>query len=39
MFSRALVEQGMPRVPNTVFRRCSAIITVNVPEEKTWIPD
>jgi hypothetical protein len=39
MFSRALVQQGMTRAPTAVFRRCSAIITVNVPEEKTWIPD
>ena len=29
----------MNRTPNAVFRRCIAIITVNVPEEKTWIPD
>ena len=24
---------------DAVFRRCIAIITVNVSEEKTWIPD
>jgi hypothetical protein len=38
MFSRDLVsrdEQGIERL----FRCCSIIITVNVPEEKTWIPD
>ncbi len=39
MFSRALVQQGMNRVPNASLRRCNAIITVNVHEEKTWIPD
>lgn len=38
MFSRALVH-GMNTSVNAVFRRCSAIITVNVPEEKTWIPN
>ncbi|VVN29401.1 hypothetical protein PS662_04799 [Pseudomonas fluorescens] len=39
MFSRARVQQGMNRAPTAVFQRCTAIITVNVPEEKTWIPD
>jgi hypothetical protein len=38
MFSRALVQRDEPDTEH-VFRRCIAIITVNVPEEKTWIPD
>jgi hypothetical protein len=38
MFSRALVQRDEPDT-EAVFRRCIAIITVNVPEEKTWIPD
>lgn len=38
MFSRALVH-GMNRSLDAEFRCCNAIITVNVPEEKTWIPD
>jgi hypothetical protein len=31
--------KGLNLTPNAVFRRCIAIITVNEPEEKTWIPD
>ncbi|MGF6329536.1 hypothetical protein ABH909_002414 [Pseudomonas sp. BS3782 TE3695] len=31
--------QNTCRGIDAVFRRCIAIITLNVPEEKTWIPD
>jgi MoxR-like ATPase len=39
MFVRALVRHGVKGTPGAVLRRCNVIITVNVPEEKTWIPD
>jgi len=37
-FSQAY-EPGLNRKPDAVLGRCNAIITVNEPEEKTWIPD
>lgn len=34
-----MFSQNTSRGVDAVFRRCIAIITVNMPEEKTWIPD